>query len=288
VTELLVAVTLAMIIGGAALALALASRDMYETDLARTRVNQNLRSAMDFLGIDIRQTGERLPAGFPALLLTDGASGAPDTLAVRRNLVSAVMPLCQSIAVGSSAAQIYVAQGTTPPQGCAPVPDDNADGFPDNMGVWRQYRLARGGEVSAYLYNPVNNSGQFFRYDNEDGTNLFLHKADSDTWQFDFPVGDMCRIYILEERSYGLSGELLQITFNGDTANPVNIVDHVSDFQAFARLNDSSIVQSFAATDDWLDLRAIGVTVQGQAEHGDAVIDRTWSSEFFPRNILSR
>ena len=90
--ELLVALAVASALLGATLAVAMSSRESYTTDQNRTRTNQNLRAALDLVGIEIRQSGERLPSDFPALEIVDGAEGAPDRLILRRNLLDEVLP----------------------------------------------------------------------------------------------------------------------------------------------------------------------------------------------------
>jgi prepilin-type N-terminal cleavage/methylation domain-containing protein len=136
--ELLVALMVTGIIAAATLTIALNTRGMFETDQHRTTINQNLRAGIDLLGIDVRQAGERLPFDAPAVQITDGSGGAPDVLILSRNMLDYVLPVCKDISAGSSSDSIFVARINIPgsgkiPQGCKPVPDENGNGWPDNM-----------------------------------------------------------------------------------------------------------------------------------------------------------
>ena len=93
---------------------------------------------------------------------------------------------------------------------------------------------------------------------------------------------------LLEERRYELNDHLLQVTINGDTANPVNLVDHLDDFQAVAVFRDGSRADSLDHDDVWSQLRAIQISVDGSIEIRSGTLRRSWSNEIMPRNILSR
>ena len=55
-----------LIIGGA-IGGTLSLRSLYAIDLSRTRLNQDMRSSIDFVGVYLRQAGERLPSGVLAI-----------------------------------------------------------------------------------------------------------------------------------------------------------------------------------------------------------------------------
>jgi len=286
-----VALTVTVTVGGAALAIALSTRGMFETDQGRLTINQNLRSGMDLVGIDVRQAGERLPWDAPALQIIDGSSGAPDTLILRRNLLDYVLPLCKDIGAGTSADSVFVARkkitGVRTPQGCSPVPDRDADGWPDNMQEWRDHRIANGGEVLAYIYNPTSEQGEFFVYDDEDNSTFHLHKANLDAWAYDYDVVDNARIYIIEQKTFQVDDELLQCVIDADTANPLNLVSHIRDFQGRAVLRDGTVLTSFPAGHNWTELSAIEVELTGEVDVRGNPMERTLVTRFFPRNILN-
>jgi len=289
IVELLVALTIFSLVGAAVLALAMAARKVFEQDRNRTAVNQNLRSGVDLLGIDVRQAGERMPGNAPAIEITNGASNAPDQLILRRNLLDYVLPVCKNINNTSAADVVFVAKngnGAIPP-GCAPVPDTNSDGWPDNIEAWRNYRIAHGGAVLAYIYNPVTHLGEFFTYDAEDNSDFHIHRLNTDNWLRDYPVAQQPRIYILEQKRFLMTGDILQYVFNEDTANPVNLVNRLTDFQVRALLDDGSTLTSMPAATDWTHLQSIEVRLVGASTFSGRTLQRTLVSRFFPRNILS-
>ena len=52
--EVLVALALAGLVAGAALSITFSSRNLYTSDRGRTDINQNLRSGIDLLGMELR------------------------------------------------------------------------------------------------------------------------------------------------------------------------------------------------------------------------------------------
>lgn len=288
ILELLVALAILSVVGAASLSLALSSRGVFEQDQQRTTINQNLRSGIDLLGIDVRQAGERLPGNAPAVQIVDGGSG-PDQLILNRNLLDYVLPVCKDINSGTAKDVAFVAKkgGGSVPPGCAPVPDADGDGWPDNIEAWRNYRLANGGAVLAYIYNPVTKLGEFFTYDAEDKSDFHIHRANTNQWANDYPTGQQPRIYIMEQKQYLLSGDILQYVLNGDAAHAYNLVDHLVDFQARALYDDGTASNSMPVTSDWTHLQSVEVTLVGSSTFAGRTMRRTLVSRFFPRNILS-
>ena len=288
IVELMVALTVTLGIMGAGLILALASRAVLDADRHRTDVNQNLRSGMDVLAIDVRQAGERLPGDVPAVEIQDGQQGAPDVFVVRRNLLPEVLPLCTDIVAGTVANQVTVAvTGGVVPPGCDPVQDLNTDGWPDNLEAWRTHRTSNGGVVLAYLYNPAMRTGEFFPYDREDNATFALFRQDGEPWLNDYSVADQARVYILEERAYQLSGGLLRYVVNGDAANWIGVVDKVQDFQLRAFMQDGSVQPTLAPNDRWSDLESIEVTLVGSSQYRERTVESRLVTRLLPRNILS-
>jgi type IV pilus assembly protein PilW len=249
-------------------------------------LNQNLRSSLDLLGIDVRQAGERLPGDFPAIEIVDGGTG-PDRLILRRNLVDEVLPLCAALQEGVVDDEVAVASGDPdPPPGCDPVPDDDADGWPDNVGAWRAYRAANGAEVPAYVFNPVDGVGEWFVFDGDGATNLLLHKGNDDAWAADYDVDEQCRLYLLEQREYRLDSGLLQLLQTQD-GEPVHVAAQLLDFQVRAIDEDGAVLESLSVDDAWKQLRAIEVTVIAQGGAASGAMERSLTVRFFPRNAMS-
>ena len=288
IAEVLVALTLVVVLTGSALAIALSSRSVYDTDLNRTTLNQNLRVGVDLLGIDVRQAGQQLPNDIPAIQILDRAGGGTDTLILQRNELGVVLPVCKDVQAGTASDAVFVAlRRRNPPLGCSPVPDGDADDWPDNLQVWRNYRINHGGEVRAYIYNPTTGEGEFFVYDQEDNSTFHIHKRNDDRWQFDYPVDDGSRVYILEEKTYQVTEDILEFYLNGVTDDVRKLIYSVSDFQATAHLDDGSIRAAFGAGDDWSDIESIEIGLSGRVRFRGRTMNRTLTTRFFPRNVHS-
>lgn len=153
--ELTATLLISSILIGLALQVIVDQRRIFIKDQARIQVNQNLRAAMDLVGTDIKQTGERLERDteLPGISVINGASGAPDELVLQRKLLPDVMPVCQTIAAGSTQSTIDVSVVTPSPATIA-LPlignclfsngniSDNPD-VPDTLEQFRNYRRSQ-------------------------------------------------------------------------------------------------------------------------------------------------
>ncbi len=286
--EVLVALALVTVLTGSALALALSSRGVYTTDLNRTTLNQNLRIGMDLVGVDVRQAGQQLPDDVPAIEVINGDAGAPDQLILRRNVIGTVMPLCKDIAAGSAADALFVARKEKkPPLGCSPVEDTDGDKWPDNLQVWRNYRLNNGGEVLAFIYNPTREQYEFFLYDDEDRSTFHLHKANDDLWTNTYNVDEGSRIYILEQKTYQVTEDLLEYFINGDEADVRKLIYNVTDFQVFARMSDGTRLEALGVSDEWSKIESLEIELEVQTQFQNRTMTRRLNTRFFPRNVQS-
>lgn len=281
VVELLVTSLLGLVITSLCLSIAMMNRNVLGRDTARTRLNQNLRGAIDILTTDGRVTGENLDTLFPAIELVNGAGSNPDTLTLRRNLQDEILKVCTSIVAGSNVRQVYFAvPGNTP--GCI------YSGQAQNYNSWRNYRLAQGGQVDAFIYNSVTKQGEFFTYNSEadTGTSYYIQRPNGGTWANSYP-NTSSSVYLLEEWKYQIQNSMLQIVENRDTANPYNVSFGVTNFQVQFGMRDGTIKYSFTTADAWTDISSIQVTLSGQDEFAKQTVARTVVGQFFPRNVLS-
>jgi hypothetical protein len=84
-----------------------------------------------------------------------------------------------------------------------------------------------------------------------------------------------------------VTDDVLQCVINGDTDNPLNLVDHVADFQGRAFFRDGTIQNALAPSDPWVDLASIEITLDGRDTLRTRTMERRLVTHFFPRNILS-
>lgn len=289
IVELLVASTLSMIIFGMGLSATIASRNTYSYDILRTRLNQNIRSAFEIINTELRQTGERLPTGFPALEIIDGGGNASDQLILRRNLLDETLTVCQNITPSTAGGYVYITSTT------AGLPPACTFGTQtSNYNSWRNYRLANSsGVIQAYIYDFASKKGQFFYYDSETDNNISVQRIHNQngSWANTY-TAISSSAYILSEWAFAkstVSGQtdLLQIIQNQDTANIQSIIYGITDIQFKAIMQDDSIKNSFSSSDSWTQIKAIEISITGTDSYRGRVLSSTLTTRLFPRNVLS-
>lgn len=276
IVELLVASTLGLGVMGLVLASTLSNRNVFKYDMVRTQMNQDLRGTMDILGMNIREAGENLPPTFPAVLIVDGASGTPDELVLRRNLMDEVLKVCQPITTGTN---VYFASGGA--SGCS------YGGNTSNYTAWQNYRNAQGGTAEVYVYNSSTRLGEWFSYDGEiDSGTEYIATASDGTWVNTYDAVASA-VYVLEEWRFLLNGDVLQLVIDGDTANPVNVAFGIDDFQITAKLQGAVTQTSFTETDGWIEIESLDVHLEATDSFRGDPVSVSLDGEFFPRNVLS-
>ncbi len=280
IAELLVASVVGLVLVSLTHSVILANHRLYQVDIVRTELNQNLRSALDIIAANARESGERLPATFPALLLTDGGAN-PDELIIRRNLLDEVLVVCQDLTAGSGNSWVFLS---------APLAGNPACTYPSqstSYNSWSTYRNDEGGAVDAYIVNLATGEGEFFKYDGEQdfGGDLMVHR-ESGNWQYDYPA-QVSAIYILEEWDLSVNGDFLQLVVNQNVAEPRNIIFGIENFQVQITMEDTSVLNAFTNNEDWVDIQSIDISLSGSTQYKGQDISASLSSKFFPRNILS-
>ncbi len=287
ILELLVATSMSLLIIGGAIGGTLSLRSLYAIDLSRTRLNQDMRSSIDFVGVYLRQAGERLPSGVLAIEIIDGTAGAPDELILRRNLLDEVLTVCQTIPANSSDTKIHL---STSASGVSPA--CVYGGQAQNFSAWQAHRSAEGGTVKVYIYNLATQDGEFVDYVSESDTGLSMsidRATGPITHQYD---AESSAVYVMLEWRFRLSTlpsseGVLEVIENEDLANPLRVAFGVTDFQLQAILQSGTVLTSFGSGDAWSELEAIEVSVSGSEQRKSQSIDTQLTSRFFPRNILS-
>lgn len=281
ILELIVVMLMGSLVLAMTVQLALSGQGMYRTDLIRTRLNQNLRSALDIIGIDAREAGENLTALVPAVEVINGGAGEADQLVLRRNTIDEVLNVCTSLANSTSVSSIsFAAAGATAP-GCIYANQTNS------YNTWRERRLAAGGTLKVYLFNTVTKAGQFVDYigESDNGTEYSITITPANTVSA-YPVNGAA-IYMLEEWRYQVADDYLQLIQNQVTDEPINIAYGISDMQVRALTQDGTALASFTSTNNWTDLKSIEVTLSGADEGWNESFERQVKGEFLPRNVLS-
>lgn len=290
IVELLVASFISLLIVGMSIGLTLSTRQLYFYDSTRIELSQNLRGAIDLVGIDIREGGERLNGSFPAVVINDNVGGTGvDELILRRNLLDEVLVVCRNVAAGSSATEIYLNLTGSTNAACT------FGAQASNIAKWTTYRgtHGEGGVLKAYIFDQTTKLGEFFDYNNEvnNGTDVYLQNA-GHTFTNSY-TGGAAAVYIIEEQKYGVSDDLLKLVVDDDTANPFNVVFGLTDFEVIARMQDGTTKNAFAITDDWSTIESVQVTLEGtlpitgKAGTLGQELEKSVSARFFPRNILS-
>lgn len=287
IIELMVASTLSLVLIGMAVSATVANREAYSHDLARTRLNQNIRGAFDLLSAELRQAGERLPPGFPAIEIADDVSAASDRLTIRRNLLDEVLTLCVALTT-SSGPQVML---STSAAGAPPACTYGSQSV--NYNAWRTYRLSQPGQqLNAYIYDFSTQLGEFFvvSNDSDNGSSMYIQRQ-SGSWQNAYSHGNTA-IYVLREWVFALSttpGEedLLVVTQDRDALNPLRVAFGVRTFRAVARMQTGDLLETFGATDGWTNLRSVDITIAGAETYKGRQITTSLNTQLFPRNILS-
>lgn len=307
--ELLVGASIGLIILSTAFALTMSSRKLYDMDRSRTEINQNLRTTSDIIGAGVRIAGERLGSrnNFPvaAIEIRNGTE-----LILRRNMLDATLPLCEKkLTKGEN--NIFVSlkndgQGVKlvdSPQCAAASNDSDNDGVPDALAAWRAYRQKYGPEVGGYIFTNGTGKKDFFVYDGDDNSDFKIHtKTKRDN---EYKIDEKPILILVEESAYRLTGDTLERVLNQnedqvaskgkgkgkkeENENKVQkLANNLADFQVRAIMKDGSVLKDYTgAGTAWTDLVAVEVSLTGRVIQGGKPVERTFTSRFFPRNVLS-
>ena len=202
--ELLVASVVASLVLSAALGLVGQQRRQLLGDRARAEANGSMRLALDLVGTDIKQAGERLDGNLqlPAISVINGASNAPDRLVLQRKLIAEVLPVCQTVSGSQSSIDVAVVPnpGDTGIANCgfsngqSPKNAAESPELSDTVRAFREFRCEQDENAAglsgctrptattsscaqtggtdrecawAYIYDPVSQQGEFFLYSAE-------------------------------------------------------------------------------------------------------------------------
>ncbi len=280
IMELLVASSLSTVIMGLVTANILASNNVYFEDVIRTSINSNLRAGMDIVSTNVRQAGENLQPSFPAVELLNGMGNAPDTLILRRNKQAEVLTVCNDINAGATVAD--VSDESRPNSVCKRV---NADRLFDSF---EAQRLDEGGTTRVFLYNQVNNTGEFVEFSDTDlDTNIEM--------QISGPLNSYpaisSSIYLIEEFRFSLDTitETLELYINGDLSTPAPVAFDTNELSIQVEMQDGTMLNNFDASAGhvWKEIAQISITLGGEVSRKNRTMSSSITAEYFPRNVLS-
>lgn len=296
--ELLVTIVVAAILLTAVLGITFSSQRLFGADRSRTELNQNLRAVLDIVGNDVRVAGERLnsfsgSATVQHPLAAVELSGGTQ-LYLRRNLLDETLPLCQGF-LSTSGTEIQIARasegdgvtlGANPECFLDATSDSDGNGIPDALEAWREYRSANGPAVGAFIYTVATNKFDFFLYDSDPNDDRIGRVAS--TLDFDYEISEKPAVIMVEERRYRLNGEVLELIINGDTDNPLRLVNRVTAFRVAAVMSDGTQLTDYVGRgSDWAQLVGVELSITAMVREGARQVERTITSRYFPRNVLS-
>lgn len=289
IIELLISMTILLAISAIALSSLISLHKLYHHDVLRAKTNQDLRGIFDLVASEVRLVGENLPATFPALTLTNGASGAPDVLSLRRNLLGEVLKLCNTISAGTAASTLRFSlhSSTTNPTPASCGYSVNLN----NYNAWNEYWVGEGaGNVKAYLYNQTSKVGEFFTFNNIGINSGYyrLVKQNAASWAYNYNINNGS-IYLLEEWEFQLdtTNRVLKLINADDATNFLNIANNITDFQAVIEMQDGTTLNSFSNANNWREIQGVVITITSTQSGSGNTVSRTWTGKIFPRNIIS-
>jgi hypothetical protein len=279
VMELLVASALGALIMAMVIASVFLNQQFYHEDVVRTRITSNLRSSMDIISMNIRQSGEHLSTSFPAVEVADGGSTLPDQLTLRRGKISEVLTLCNDASDGD--VRLYVSSTASAEPECL------AGNVATTLGLWEAER--NGETVRAYIYDRVTKVGEWVDYSGI-GTSSGDDYISNTALENDY-VAMQTNVYFLEEYRFELESgtQTLNVFVDGVYDEPRPVAFSVSDFRVEVLLEDSSTVASLNGSSayTWKDIRQIQVTLTGEEARRKRTFTGSLSASYFPRNVLS-
>lgn len=276
VMELLVATAIGTLITGLLVGNVVTNQQAYHEDVVRTRINSNLRSALDIVAMNIRQAGENLSRSFPAVQVEDGLS---DILILRRAILSEVLTVCESIGPGETSLDLSDNSSANPE--CLP---GNA------INVINRVESYRDGEsIRIYLYNRVSREGEFLDFTRVESAGG-EYRATVSAVQSAYANGSAA-LYVIEEFRFELNAtaDSLQLTVDGVSDQPRAVAFSVVGFDVAIQRNDGSVESelTLASSYDWKEISEIGVRLTGRETRKNRVFETSISAGFFPRNVLS-
>jgi type IV pilus assembly protein PilW len=301
--EALVAIVVMGVIAALSMPLMLGSRRLVQSDQLRTATNQGVRAGSDLIGSDIRMAGERFPQSsaltLPPIEIVQGASGAPDEVILRRNLWENTFPVCNMLLDNTDPNIIVVRLAGDPfwtgPNGplypeCGQPLDTN--GWPMNLAQVKALAdtTTTNGVLRGYVYDPANGAGEFINFTVPANANTTgrVNRWGGAPITGSYPLGDRALMYILDERRYRINNDVLELILNGITGAPMSVAGDITDLQALYVLDTGAVVATLPGGTTWRNIRSVEITLTSETSVGPEMVQRSLTTRYFPRNVLSR
>lgn len=281
ILEALVATFLTSVVMSVVYVSTLSVQDGYINDVYRTRINSNLRSAMDILSMNIRQAGEYLQSSFPAVVVTNGSGTQADQLQLRRSLIPETLTLCTASTTGDT--ELIVSSGSISESACY------VNNVASSYDVFEARRVSDSdGSIRLFVYDRIAKVGEFV-----DFTASTLNGSEY-TLTVSATTHDYARLdtslYVVEELSFyhDSTENTLFVDFDG-VSDSRAVAFNVSDFQVSLEMEDGSNLSSFDSSSayNWKQITQVQISLTGEETLKLRTVSSSVSSEYFPRNVLS-
>lgn len=293
--EVLFALIVMGLISALSMPLVVGARNIAKADQLRTGANQGVRAVSDMIGTDIRMAGERFPASsslpLPPIQITAGSGSTQDEIALRRNLWDGTFPICANVNTGHSTIRVVRpsgwAQAGTYPECIQP---SDPSGWPVNLAEVQALaaEIGVGGVLRGYIFDDANDRGEFFdfRIESDANTTHRITKVGSGNFTYSYTLANRPRIYILEERLYRVRSSILELLVNQDT--PLRVSAGITGLRALNVMRDGTLSATIPSGMTWRDIASVEITVTSLQTEGPEQAERSLTTRYFPRNVLSR
>ncbi|MBJ7898685.1 MAG: prepilin-type cleavage/methylation domain-containing protein [Cyanobacteria bacterium RI_101] len=232
------------------------NRQVYLNDAKRNEIDQTLKSVFDLVGPSIIQAGEGVGSNpqFPVVAITAPNADGDNTITITQLSSTVKLPVCGNIGAGSVTTIAVLDTTTTPPIASCDLVDGNADGYPDNVAIWRNLRLSNKGTLTINLYDGAGDlrelqyTGEKF-YDSGGaeitGTPTVGQVARvtltvSGTATANYTAGSAAQLLLVERRTYRRNGDVLETRLNNSGAWS-GLVNGIGRFRATATVRQGAV-----------------------------------------------
>lgn len=296
IVEMLIALAIGGVLMGALFSFIISTQGVISADTRRTNAGQTLRSALDLLSTDVRQAGEDMVVKISPIGIS--GTGMNKIVQIRRQVSGTVLPVCANVSSGASTIQVTWASSTPANgTGCPYSSDGGTNSLPITVRTWQALRLAApNGVLRAFIYDPVAQTGEFFRYTGESMASAEIAVISKGSgFSRAYSVANKPFLVLLEEKQYFLSNTDLMLRLNGDSSTDQALAPDVTGLGATVDVDTSTTgtpnvvtAQTFGYGGAWKKITQVNLQLNGAVTERGRTTTRSLSDVVFPRNVLSR